>query len=210
MNMLIGSLLVAALLGAGVYFYLQRQRQADTPASAEGDRYVAEETISPGHAKLLLYLQEAFPGRAVLFRPTLAQLVSVRLAADRQRALRRLHSHSVDYVVCTSDGKAEYAFDVRERNTDTDEAARRANALKSRVLKTAGVRLLRIHRSVSSLPPVHEFQQRLAESLGQSSARAPSAAPAQPSLSSDTPPSNMASLTDLMGLPPEADTPSPR
>lgn len=209
MNTLIGLLLVLAALGAGAYYYLQRQRHSDTAAIAEGDRYVAEETISPGHTKLLLYLQEAFPGRAVLFRPTLSQLVSVRLAADRQRALQRLQNHAVDYVVCASDGKAEYAFDVRERNADADETIRRTTALKSRVLKTAGVRLLRIHRSVNSLPPVQEFQQRLAESLGQVSARSPASAQPQTAQAADTPPSHMAGLTDLMGLPPE-DEPSTR
>lgn len=206
-SMLLWVLLVAGVVGALAYLLL-RQRAGVGVDSSSQDRYAAEEAISPAHAKLLIYLQQAFPGQVVLFRPALSQLLSVRHAADRQRARQRLDSHRVDFVVCSSEGKAEYAFDVRERSAEGDASVRRVNALKVRVLKTAGVRLLRIQRSVRDMPPADGFRQRLEDSLRMapsgtlSRADVPVKVAPAPADVADAPGSDLASLTDLMGLPP--------
>ena len=61
-------LIVAVLAGVGAWLYMKQQNKSST-ASIDDNRYATEEAISPAHISLLMYLREAFPGRAVLFRP---------------------------------------------------------------------------------------------------------------------------------------------
>ena len=220
-------ILIAVLLlaGVGVWLYM---RQNQEPASIDDNRYAIEEAISPAHISLLMYLRDAFPRRAVLFRPRLDQIVGVRHSENRQQALDQLAEHVVDFVVCAPDGKAEHLFDVRIRSANIDEnQQRRETAFKTKVLKTVGLRLLRIQRSVSKLPPPEEFASRLSQSLGRerdpvaayyvkpgsgplvgSPAPAPAKQPPQPPTSRKAPANTTtepANLTDLMGLPPDSE-----
>ena len=208
-------LLLIPLL-AGIAFLLLKQRgDADTHHSSS-DHYLPHEAISPAHAKLLLYLQVAFGGQVVLFRPALAQLVSVRNAANREKTQAMLERLSVDFVVCNDDGKPLYAFDVRPRNAEAENAkARRINQIKTRVLKAVDVRLIRIQRSVSQMPPVGEFAMRLRQSLdGIPAGTVPlSGAPAAPATPAapphEPPPTDMAALTEIMSLPPDDEVIAP-
>ena len=93
---------VAAALGGVGWWWWSRRPPAD---GARKDRYAAEAVIRPAQAKLYRHLQEAFPDQVVLFAQPLSQLVSVRHAGDRQRALQRLRDQVVDFVVCAPDGK---------------------------------------------------------------------------------------------------------
>lgn len=200
-------LLLLVLAGAAVGFVLWRQRNADIDLSSD-DRFSAAEAISPAHARLLEYLQFAFPGQVVLFRPQLSQLVSVRVASNRVQMQKWLESHVVDFVVCTTDGRPEFAFDLRERSANVDAQTKRLAAMKARVLKTADVKLMRMHRSVTELPPADEFRKRLLDSINMGFSATPrrsshSAAAASRS-GPATAPSDLASLTDIMGLPPDS------
>lgn len=204
-------LIVAVLAGVGAWLYIKQQNKSST-ASIDDNRYATEEAISPAHISLLMYLREAFPGRAVLFRPRMDQIISVRHSENRALATAQLAAHVVDFVVCAPDGKAEHVFDVRMRSANIDEnQQRRETAFKTLVLKSVDLRLLRIQRSVSKLPPPEEFAAKLAESLGR--ARAPiasycikqdkggSQAGGKPAATTTSP----ANLTDLMGLPPDSE-----
>ena len=156
-------LIVAVLAGVGAWLYMKQQNKSST-ASIDDNRYATEEAISPAHISLLMYLREAFPGRAVLFRPRMDQIISVRHSENRALATAQLAAHVVDFVVCTPDGKAEHVFDVRMRSANIDEnQQRRETAFKTLVLKSVDLRLLRIQRSVSKLPPPEEFAAKLAE-----------------------------------------------
>lgn len=208
---IIGLLLV--LLLAGAAFYLYKQKQEEQVSTSSSDRYAAQETISPAHAKLLLYLQHAFGGQAVLFRPRLAQLVSLRSAGDREKTLAMLERLSVDFVVCDDNGKPQYAFDVRPRNADAEDAkTRRINQTKTRILKSIDVKLIRIQRSVSQMPPINEFASRLRQSLdGIPAGAVPHSGfhtepPAPPPPAQ---PTDMAPLTEIMSLPPDTEVVAP-
>ncbi|MFT4193865.1 DUF2726 domain-containing protein [Ottowia sp.] len=152
--------LLLALAGLAGWWWARR-RQAAASGTSRNDRYAAEEVISRAQIKLHHYLQEAFPGQVVLFAQPLSRLVSVRFAESRQRAQERLADQLVDFVVCNADGKPRFAFQVDAFRADEAEAARRQAAVKHRVLATAGIRLLRLKKSVRQLPPPEEFRQRL-------------------------------------------------
>ncbi|MDO5693075.1 MAG: DUF2726 domain-containing protein [Pseudomonadota bacterium] len=201
-------LLVAALGGAGFWFF--KKRDPGASPSARNDRYAAEVAITPAQTTLLHYLQEAFPDHAVLYAQPLSSLVSVRYSEDRQRAIERMQGAKVDFVVCSSDGKPRFAFQVDAYRSDDDDAAQRDAALKNRVLGTAGVRMLRLKRSVRHMPPADEFRQRLENrALGKTGATETTEAEAQAGQSplpmedyldrfGD---GDSMSMTDLMGLP---------
>ena len=117
---------VAAALGGVGWWWWSRRPPAD---GARKDRYAAEAVITPAQAKLYRHLQEAFPDQVVLFAQPLSQLVSVRHAGDRQRALQRLRDQVVDFVVCAPDGKPSFAFQVDAYRSGDEDQARRDAAL---------------------------------------------------------------------------------
>lgn len=151
----LGAIAVALVLG-----WLWARRSAGRP-SARNDRYAAEALINKSQLQFLQYLQTAFPGQAVLFRAPLGQLVSVRQAADRDRARRRLDEHTVDYVVCDDAGKPAFAFELDAYHGQNTEDAQRDAAEKNRILKSAGVRLVRLKGHAKQLPPPNEFRMKL-------------------------------------------------
>lgn len=214
-------LLLVAAAAAGFFFW-QLKRQEDI-ASLKDNTYTLKEAISPAQKELLFYLEQAFQGRAVLFRPTLAQLVQIQQTTDRIRSQTLLDTIHVDYVVCDDDGKVRYAFDVRQRGAAADDPTnKKISSVKQRVLRSVGIKLMGIQRSVSKMPPVTKFAQQLSMALGEPASvvardstlrpafrEAPAAQqPPMPKLEPYTPPpdagaSEMAMLTDIMGLSPE-------
>ena len=216
-------LLLVAAAAAGFFFW-QLKRQEDI-ASLKDNTYTLKEAISPAQKELLFYLEQAFQGRAVLFRPTLAQLVQIQQTSDRIRSQTLLDTIHVDYVVCDDDGKVRYAFDVRQRGAAADDPTnKKISSVKQRVLRSVGIKLMGIQRSVSKMPPVAKFAHQLGMALGEPALvsrdstlrpafrEAPAApqAPQQPmpqlepyTPSADAGTSEMAMLTDIMGLSPE-------
>ena len=219
-------LIVIAAAAAGIFFW-QLKRQDDV-SSLKDNSYTLKEAISPAQKELLFYLEQAFQGHAVLFRPSLAQLVQIQQTSDRIRSQTLLDTIHVDYVVCTDEGKLRYAFDVRQRGSVAEDPTnRKINAVKQRVLRSVGIKLMGIQRSVSKMPPVSKFASQLSMALGEPAVvpaesatrlpvqdeRIPSTS--QPRLmpqlepytpSPDAGASEMAMLTDIMGLAPESDT----
>lgn len=211
---------IALMLLLALAAWWQRDR-ADAAADPLGpaDRFAPAVAISPAESALLDYLVRAFPGRAVLFRCPLSRMVVVRRTNRRLAAQQRLAEHTVDYTVCNREGRPVYAFELDAVHADVDEAAHDA-AEKHRVLKTAGIRLIRLKRSTRDLPAPQEFRRQLraaalppadaapaAEDPWQGAARArpgsssPSSA-AAPVAAADAPDTQPMSMTDLMGLPP--------
>ena len=125
--------LAVALAGLAAWWWSRQARSAASPALGANDRFGAVAAISPVQWDMLSYLNQAFPGRPVLFRAGLSQLVAVRQAQNRAAAQQRLAQHIVDYVVCNRDGKAVYAFELDAAHEDEDEAALDATE-KHRVL----------------------------------------------------------------------------
>lgn len=199
-------LLLAALAAAAFFFY--RQRQQRLPASSRNDRYSAREPITPAQYRLMAYLQSAFPGQPVLFNVPLAQMVTIRHADDRRRAQERLQGHCIDFVVCQDDGTPRFAFQVDAYHTSQAEEARRAAALRHRILGSAGVRLLRLKKSVRDMPPPQVLRSRLLDVGAPAPMPTMNSEPAPVTLpgalqSPPESPSDSMSLTDLMGLPRE-------
>ena len=218
-------LLIFVLAGVAAAYVLRLKREDDV-ASLKDNSYTLREAISPPQKELLFYLEQAFQGHAVLFRPSLAQLVQIQQAGDRIRSQTLLDTIHVDYVVCTDEGKVRYAFDVRQRGSVADDPMnRKVNAAKQRILRSVGIKLMGIQRSVSKMPPVTKFAHQLSIALGEpavvpaeGAARLPVQderipASSQPRLmpqldpytpSPDAAASEMAMLTDIMGLSPDS------
>ena len=151
--------LLVLLLALG---WLWSRKRATQPAGSlgEGDQFSAAPAISEAEMALLDYLVMAFPGRPVLFRSNLSNLVAVRKAQSRLGAQQWLSGHSIDYVVCNRDGVPVYAFELDALH-ENDEDAERDAIEKHRVLKTAGIRLVRLKRSTRDLPTPAEFRRLL-------------------------------------------------
>lgn len=220
-------LLLAVLILAGGAYGWNRRRAASARPLDENDRFAPMAAISPVQMEWLDYLRRAFPRRPVLFRVALSQLVTVRKTQNRLAAQQRLGGHVVDYVVCNRNGKPVYAFELDAAHESDEEAAEDALE-KHRVLKTAGIRLIRLKRSTRNLPAPDEFRRRLLaaalESENANTAPAPLAASAtaaprsEQDTSAATPGEPRATpaketqpmtLTGLMDLQPVPDEPDP-
>lgn len=153
---LVALVAAAALLG----LWWRRRGAAQGAPLDPSDRFSRVAALSPVEGQLLDYLVRAFPGRAVLFRAPLSRIVAVRRARNRLDAQQRLADHLLDYVVCDREGKPVYAFELDALHDDPEEAAQDA-AEKHRVLKTAGIRLIRLKRSTRDLPSPAEFRRHL-------------------------------------------------
>ena len=224
----IGLLLCVALLGGLGYFWWQRRA---TPASAplnRGDRFASAAALSAAEMEMLDYLVRAFPRRAVLFRVALSHLVTVRKSDNRVAAQQRLAEHSVDYVVCNRDGRPVYAFELDALHDNAEEAALDARE-KHRVLKSAGIRLIRLTRTTRDLPSPDDFRRhvRIAEltpdgspasvtgpgALAPADGPVPASGRARPQLSDEFPHGRAGgfrdtqpmTVTGLMGLNPTTD-----
>lgn len=155
------ALLLAIVLLGGLGYYAWQRRAA--PASAplgRGDRFAPTAALSAAEMEMLDYLVRAFPRRAVLFRVALSHLVTVRKADNRVAAQQRLTEHTVDYAVCNRDGRPVYAFELDALHDNAEEAALDARE-KHRVLKSAGIRLIRLNRTTRDLPSPDEFRRHV-------------------------------------------------
>jgi len=204
--------LLALLALAALWWRRRAAPDAVAPQLAEGDRFSATAALSPVEMELLDYLVRAFPGRPVLFRAALSHLVAVRRAQNRLGAQQRLAAHVMDYVVCNRDGVPVYAFELDAVHENAAEAEQDALE-KHRVLKTAGIRLIRLKRTTRDLPDPAQFRRQLRTAALPSEPAAPetpasAAAPLDHYAGApltgfrDTVPMTM---TNLMGLSPAPD-----
>ena len=202
-----------------VLWWRERLRSSKARLGAN-DVFARVAALSDTEMELLDYLVRAYPGRPVLFRYPLSRMVTVRRTRRRLAAQQRLAEHTVDYVVCNRSGRPVYAFELDAFHADAEEAQRDA-AEKHRVLKTAGIRVIRLKRSTRNLPSPQEFRRQLRAAAlptpedstlpsddswqpTQQIQPDPTSMPAatKSSVAQDTQPM---SYTDLMGLPPASD-----
>lgn len=156
----IALLLVIVLAAGGGYWWWQNYGPHGSAPLSKSDRFAPAPALSAVEMELLNYLVRAFPGRAVLFRTALSQIVTVRKSENRLSAQQRLTEHSIDYVVCNRDGRPIYAFELDALHQSADEAAQDARE-KHRVLKSAGIRLIRLTRTTRDLPDPNDFRRHL-------------------------------------------------
>ena len=71
--------LAVALAGLAAWWWSRQARSAASPALGANDRFGAVAAISPVQWDMLSYLNQAFPGRPVLFRAGLSDRESTRL-----------------------------------------------------------------------------------------------------------------------------------
>ena len=218
--MLFGLGLLIFIAAAVAAVFVMQLRREDDITSLKDNTYTLKETISAPQTELLFYLEQAFEGRVVLFRPTLAQLLQLQQTSDRIRSQTLLDTIRVDYVVCDEDGKLRYAFDVRQRGSVTeDPKQKKINSVKQRVLRSVGIKLMGIQRSVSKMPPVHKFAHQLSIALGEPEILPEQRLPQPPQQQQQAQPrpapklephdpqsSGFASLTNIMGLSPDSDS----
>ncbi len=197
-------LLVLALLWSSL------RRAPATPDYSDykpdGDQFAYTPPINDEQIALLHYLQRAFPDGAVLFRPRLARFLAVRKSRQKRAAMQRLADAQVDFLICTEEGRPLFAFEVDAfKHHDDPEAARNASE-KNQMLKTAGIRLIRLKGSHAHWPPPEVLRLRLMTSRRPPTPEAvPSGfAPSEFSPSrfgqSDFPHSRQPPASDVMGL----------
>ncbi len=91
----------------------------------------------------------------------LRNMLSVRRAANRQRAEERLNNQKVDFVVCGEDGRPLFAFDVEQYHLSDVKAKAHQAKIKNRMLKTAGVRFLVLKQASTACPRQTTFREQL-------------------------------------------------
>ena len=153
----------------------------------------------------------------MLFQPRLARFLMVRKSRHRLDAQQRLGDTHVDFLVCADDGKPLFAFEVDAYNAKGDAGLARSAAEKNGMLKSAGIRLIRLKGAQPQWPPPEVLRMRLLAAQ-RTPPPAPEARPSGFEPSAFGPPSDFApsrsapdsgvmSLTGLMGLSASSDDP---
>lgn len=153
----IAFMVAVALVAGGIWAYRRYFRKA----SGREDRYTPERILTPEQVAMLDYLRDTFPDQVVLPNVPLKDMLSIRRAADRQRAAARLRTQKVDFVVCDADGRPVFAFDVEQYHLSDAKAKAHQVKLKNRILKTAGVRFLFLKNSIHRMPSPNDFRRQL-------------------------------------------------
>lgn len=156
----------AALVLVLIFSALRRPRKSKSPARPErpldaDHHFAAIPPITTDEVHLLQYLQEAFPDGAVLFRPRLSQFLSVRAGPKRTYARRRLGAMRIDYLLCADDGTPLYGFEIDLLRNRSDPLVQQQLVEKNRVLRSAGIRMIRFKGSVASWPPPSHLRDRV-------------------------------------------------
>ncbi|UJW81145.1 DUF2726 domain-containing protein [Hydrogenophaga sp. SL48] len=146
-----------ALVALGVWVY----RRYFRTVSGREDRYTPERILTPEQVIMLDYLRETFPDQVVLPNLPLRNMLSIRRASDRKRATERLTTQKVDFVVCDSEGRPVFAFDVEQYHLSNAKARAHQLKIKNRILKTAGVRFLFLKNSIHRMPSPDDFRRQL-------------------------------------------------
>ena len=186
-------------------------RQSDY--DPDRDQFASSPPINEDQIALMHYLQKAFPEGAVLFRPSLARFLAVRKTRQRIAAQQRLASDQVDFLICGDDGKPLFAFEVDAFKDKNDPSVVRSAAEKNRMLKTAGIRLVRLKGAHTHWPPPEALRMRMlaVQRTNVPSARATGFGPSEFSNSTYDPsgfapsrsaPSTIMGMSTLMGMEP--------
>jgi Protein of unknown function (DUF2726) len=153
----IAFMVAVALVAGGIWAYRRYFRKV----SGREDRYTPERILTPEQVAMLDYLRDTFPDQVVLPNVPLKDMLSIRRAADRQRAAERLRTQKVDFVVCDAEGRPVFAFDVEQYHLSDAKAKAHQVKLKNRILKTAGVRFLFLKNSIHRMPSPNDFRRQL-------------------------------------------------
>lgn len=146
------------LLALGVWTFRRLKRRE---SSGRDDRYSPERILTAEQAHMLDYLQDTFPGQVVLPNMRLADMLTVRRAADRKRAEERLGEQRVDFVVCGQDGRPSFAFDIEQHHLSDAKAKAHKVSMKNRILKSAGVRFVFLKNGIHRMPSPTDFRAQL-------------------------------------------------
>lgn len=173
---------VAALLALMLLWALVRRSwrrgRAGRGYDSSADRFGQTAPINERQVELLRYLQQAFADGVVLFRPRLTSFLAVRRTRDRLGAQQRLAEQQVDFLVCADDGKPLFAFEVDAFKDGGQSLRDQEAAEKNRMLKSAGIRLIRLRGTLDNYPPPEILRMRL-----QAAQRTPVPAAAEPGAS---------------------------
>lgn len=146
------------VLALGVWAFRRVKRRE---SSGRDDRYSPERILTAEQAHMLDYLQDTFPGQVVLPNMMLADMLTVRRAADRKRAEERLSEQRVDFVVCGQDGRPSFAFDIEQHHLSDAKAKAHKVRMKNRILKSAGVRFVFLKNGIHRMPSPADFRAQL-------------------------------------------------
>lgn len=158
--MLIAAGLALALAVLGLLLY--SRRSAGRRRRHDDLKFQAQAVLSPRQLQCLQYLHRAFPEEPVLVRVPLERLVTARKPAERAAAAEAVQGLRADFVVCNDAGKAVYAFDVDGLTRTTDATvAQEEQRVKNDVLRSAGVRFVRLKGAVDHWPAPADFRLKL-------------------------------------------------
>ena len=155
---------LAFVLLGGLWWMLQRRRAAHSGYEPGEDEFALSAPITENQMSVMRYLNQAFPDGMVLFRPPLARFVFVRKSLRKRAARQHLGNTTVDFLVCTEEGRPLVAFEVDAFRDAKDPEAQRRVMDKARLLMSAGIRLIRLKGALGNLPTASELRTRLYES----------------------------------------------
>lgn len=156
--MVTGSVIAVVVLVLCIWLYMRFMRSQD---DGRDDRYSPERILSTDQVAMLDYLHDTFPGQVVLPNVSLANMLSVRRASNKDMAKQRLQGQRVDFIVCAPDGRPTFAFDIEQYHLSNAEAKAEKTKVKNRILKTAGVRFVFLKNGIHRMPSPAEFRAQL-------------------------------------------------
>lgn len=150
-NLWIVLLAVAAL----VILILAKRKQGRAAATDDGKPwpYQPRHILTDREQVLYHRLREALPDCLIFCQVQLSQIIMVKHRAEHRHTwLNKIIQKSADFVVCQADTSVLAVIELDDRSHNNPKQAAR-DADKSRALKDAGVRLIRVKEipSVASL-----------------------------------------------------------
>ncbi|MFV0680144.1 DUF2726 domain-containing protein [Ottowia sp.] len=161
LSLLVTAAIVCAGAWAGWRMWRRWRPESSKQPDIRRDQFASTRPINEDQVAMLHYLQDVFPEGAVLYRPPLGRFMTVRKSPDRQATQQQLGQMDVDFLICNGDGKPWFAFEIDAFSHRDDSERARTAVVKNQVLKTAGIRLIRLKGSVASLPPPEAMRLRM-------------------------------------------------
>ena len=141
MTILVILISTLALLGVVVLFV-----RGSREAPGEPDRYPFESRSPLTDSELALYrrLRKLLPDHIILAQVGLSRILRVQAGHDFRAWFGRIDRMTIDFLVCRSDATIVAAIELEDAPHGPAERAV-ADAMKTRALESAGIRLVRLH-----------------------------------------------------------------
>lgn len=149
------ALIILVVLAAVLFFMLKAVKASQISDGGDWPLY-AKRPMSMREQELYWKLLKALPEHIVLSQVALSQLVGVKKGNKAQPLRNRFDRKVADFVVCGKDASIVVVIELDDA-THEREDRKTADATKDKVIKSAGIRVLRWH--AKALPDYEQIQR---------------------------------------------------